>query len=84
MQLTMALFQLFTGVGGLVIFFAVYPSGGAVPGVSFERTKDFSHMKVEIAAARPRMMMWGSILLSIGLVGSGILALLEAFGIISK
>jgi hypothetical protein len=84
MQLVMSLWQLFMSVGGLVIFFAVYPTTGSAAGVTFQRAKDFSHMKVEIVAARPRMMMWGTIAVAIGVVGSGIMTLLEVFGVLPK
>ena len=80
MELMRGLSQIAMGIGIVVMIFAVYPATGSSPGVIFERAADFSRMKLEIAASRPQMMMWGLILLSAGLVISGGLGLLKALG----
>ena len=84
MLLSKGLSQILMGIGVLVMIFAIYPTTGTSPGLSFDTASDFTHLKIEIAAARPQMMAWGIALTGIGVVIQGVLVVLTAFGDVRK
>ena len=73
--------KLFISIGGVLLFFAVYPPDDGTRGVRVERAPDLSSLKVDIKVARPNMLRGGWVLLAVGLLGNGLLALFSLLGV---
>jgi hypothetical protein len=76
MQLAAGLLKMLSGIGILLMVFAVFPATTST-GVRFERAPDLSTINLEIGVSRPGLMMWGVALLGIGLIAGGALTLMS-------
>jgi hypothetical protein len=77
-KIDLAIFELLTSVGLLMMLFAIFPSGYGSAAATFDRAADFSRVSLEIRVARPVLMRCGMVAFGIGLMGAGLMGVFGA------